>query len=134
MIFGTFVKWWYISRFFFHVSNFRFYGFSDWQKWQKNSPKQQKIMSVMLHISGTIHHMIVIYGTLKYNDNISRRFSIFFTSFFKCNKQLSLEWCCISSNGEIIAESCRWASNIKISILLKKGWLSYVRVSLKQEE
>ena len=29
----------------------------------KNGPKWQKILSVMLHISGIIHHMIVIYGT-----------------------------------------------------------------------
>ena len=33
-----------------------------------------------------------------------------------------------------MAESRRWVSNMKISILLKKGWFSYVRVSLKQEE
>ena len=36
--------------------------------------------------------------------------------------------------GEIMVESGRRVSNIKISILLKKGWFSYVRVSLKQEE
>ena len=28
----------------------------------KNGPKWQKILSVALNISGTIHHMIVIYG------------------------------------------------------------------------
>ena len=33
-----------------------------------------------------------------------------------------------------MAESRRSVSNIKISILLKKGWLSYVRVSMKREE
>ena len=33
-----------------------------------------------------------------------------------------------------MAESRRWVSNMKISILLKKGWFSYVRVTLKQEE
>ena len=33
-----------------------------------------------------------------------------------------------------MAESGRWVSNIKISILLKKGWFSNVRVSLKWEE
>ena len=33
-----------------------------------------------------------------------------------------------------MAESRRWVSNMKISILLKKEWFSYVRVSLKQEE
>ena len=32
----------------------------------------------MLHISGTIHHMIVIHGTHMENDNISRHFFFFF--------------------------------------------------------
>ena len=32
-----------------------------------------------------------------------------------------------------MSKSCRWVSNMKISIISKKGWLSYVRVSLKQE-
>ena len=35
-----------------------------------------------------------------------------------------LEWCCTNLWGEIIAESGWWVSNIKISILLKKGWFS----------
>ena len=38
----------------------------------KNGPEWQKILSLMLHISGTIHHMIVIFGTHVWNDNISR--------------------------------------------------------------
>ena len=38
----------------------------------KNSPEWQKILSVILHISGTIHHMIVIYVAHVWNDNISR--------------------------------------------------------------
>ena len=29
----------------------------------KNSPKWQIIMSVVLHISGTMYHMVFIYGT-----------------------------------------------------------------------
>ena len=29
----------------------------------KSGPEWQKIMSVSLHISGTVHHMIVIFGT-----------------------------------------------------------------------
>ena len=33
-----------------------------------------------------------------------------------------------------MAESGQWVSNIKISILLKKGWFVNVRVSLKWEE
>ena len=32
------------------------------RKKAKNDPEGQKILSVTLHISGTIHHMIVIYG------------------------------------------------------------------------
>ena len=32
----------------------------------------------MLHISGTIHHIIVIYGTLVQNDNISKGFFHFY--------------------------------------------------------
>ena len=33
-----------------------------------------------------------------------------------------------------MAESRRWVTNMKISILFKKQWSSYVIVSLKQEE
>ena len=40
-------------------------------KMTKN-PKWQKIMSVTLHISRTIYHVIVIYDTHVSNDNISR--------------------------------------------------------------
>ena len=48
--------------FFFIFSKFWFSG-SYWGKRAKNGPKWQKILSVMLHISRTIHHMIVIFGT-----------------------------------------------------------------------
>ena len=54
--------------------------------------------------------------------------------FSDVNKQPSLEWRCVNLKGEIMAESRRWVSNVKISIILKKGWFSYVRVSLKREE
>ena len=54
--------------------------------------------------------------------------------FSDVNKQSSLKWHCINWKGGIMAESGRWLSNIKISILLKKGWFSNVRVSLKWEE
>ena len=49
-------------------------------------------------------------------------------------KQPSLEWRCVNWQGETMAESGRWVSDIKISILLKKGWFSNVRASLKWEE
>ena len=43
----------------------------------KNGREWQKIMSVALHISGTILHLIVIYGANVESDNISR-------CFFQC--------------------------------------------------
>ena len=54
--------------------------------------------------------------------------------FSDVNKQPSLEWRCVNWKGEIMAESGRLVSNIKISILLKMGWFYNVRVSLKQKE
>ena len=33
-----------------------------------------------------------------------------------------------------MTEDHRWVSNMEMSILLKKAWSSYVRVSFKQEE
>ena len=50
------------------------------------------------------------------------------------NKQPSLEWHCIHFQGEIMGKSCRWVPNVAISILLKKGWFSFVRKSLKRDE
>ena len=42
--------------------------------------QNDKILSIMLHTSGTIHYMIVIYGRHVQNDDISRHF---FFQFFK---------------------------------------------------
>ena len=41
--------------------------------------QNDKILSIMLHISGTIRYMIVIYGRHVQNDDISRHF--FFSIF-----------------------------------------------------
>ena len=60
--------------------------------------------------------------------------TFYVTSFSDVNKQPSPEWRCVNWTGEIMVESSRWVSNIKISIILKKGWFSKVRVSLKWEE
>ena len=50
-------------RCFFHFfQGFDFLGFYRGKR-AKNDSKWQKIISVTLHISGTIHHMIVINGT-----------------------------------------------------------------------
>ena len=38
------------------------------------------------------------------------------------NNRPSMKWGCTDLQGETMAESCRWVSNIKISVLLKKGW------------
>ena len=47
---------------FFIFSSFWFFGLLGSVR-AKNCPKWQNILSVALNISGTIHHMIVIYGT-----------------------------------------------------------------------
>ena len=75
----TCVKWLYLQVFFLFFIILIFWVVRG-VKVQKNGPKWQKILSVMLHVSGTIHHIIVIYGTHVSNDNICR---CFFFHFFK---------------------------------------------------
>ena len=43
--------------------------------------QNDKILSVALQISGTIHHMIIIYGAHVWNVNIFRRFFSIFQNF-----------------------------------------------------
>ena len=50
----TYVNWWYLQVL---LSFFRKFERA------KNDPKWQKILSVLLHVSGTVHHIIVIFGT-----------------------------------------------------------------------
>ena len=47
---------------FFIFAKFLFFGLVG-GKSAKSGPKSQNVLSITLHISGTIHHMIVIYGT-----------------------------------------------------------------------
>ena len=74
-----------ISRVFFLFFNFIkivIFWVVRWIKGQKNGLKWEKIHSVTVHISGTIHHMIFIYAFMVYtNDNISRIFFFFFLFF-----------------------------------------------------
>ena len=63
---------------FFIFSNFWFCGLLVGWKGKKWPKMKKKILSVTLHISVTIHHMIVIYGTQVQNDNISSGFFCFF--------------------------------------------------------
>ena len=68
-----------ISPCFFYISSkFWFSGLLGRHKGKKQSKMRKKIPSVVLHISGTIHHMIFIYGTYIWNDDISRNFAHFF--------------------------------------------------------
>ena len=56
-------------------------------KGQKMVQNDKKILSVVLHISGTIHHMIFIYGTHKENGNILVLF------FFSCFQNFDFLGC-----------------------------------------
>ena len=47
-----------------------------------NVQNDKKILSVVLNISGIMHHMIIICGTKVQNDNISKRFIIFSKFWF----------------------------------------------------
>ena len=65
-------NFWYICvGIFFIFLKFWFFGLLGGKK-AKNGPNWQKFLSVMLHITGTIHQMIVIYGANVFNYNISR--------------------------------------------------------------
>ena len=80
MIFGTLVLN-DISRYFFHF--LEIFIFQVVRRGRgglkgKKLPKMTKIMSAALHISGIIHHMILINGTHVYKDNIYRCFFTFF--------------------------------------------------------
>ena len=48
----------------------------------KNGPKWQNFLSVSLRISGTVHHMIVIFGAHVLNDDVSRKFFHFSKFWF----------------------------------------------------
>ena len=71
---------------FFIFSKFWFCGLLVGWKGKKWPKMKKKFLSVTLHISGTIHHMIVIYGTQVQNDNISSGFFLFFrkSNFLGC--------------------------------------------------
>ena len=57
----TCVKWWYLQIFLLFFWNFDFQGYLRGKR-AKIGPKWEKILSVVLYISGTIH-MIFIYVT-----------------------------------------------------------------------
>ena len=77
MIFGTLVSNDDISRLFFIFDIFIIWA-GRGVKGQKMAQDDKKILSVALHISGTTHHMILIYGTHVKKDNMSKFFLHFF--------------------------------------------------------
>ena len=77
-IHGTHVEEDNISMFFFlHFTGVLFFGVSSGVKGQKMVQNDKKL-SVVLRISDSIYHMIVIFGTHLKNDDISRCFFHFF--------------------------------------------------------
>ena len=59
----TYAKWWYHQGFFSFFQNFDFLAVRGVKR-AKNSPKWEiTITSVTHHISGTVHHLIIIFGT-----------------------------------------------------------------------
>ena len=66
-------------------------------KGQKMVQNDKKILSVVLHISGTIHHMIFIYGTHKENGNI---LVLFFFHVFK----ILIFWVVMRVKGQKIVQ------------------------------
>ena len=76
-IHGTHVEEDNISMFFLHFAGVLFFAVSSGVKGQKMVQNDKKL-SVVLHISDSIHHMIVIFGTHLKNDDISRGFFHFF--------------------------------------------------------
>ena len=66
IIFGTLVQNDDISRRVFHFFKISIFWVVSGVKGQKVVQNDKKILSVVLHISGTIRYIIVIYGTLVY--------------------------------------------------------------------
>ena len=64
MIFGTLLLNDDISRLFFQFFEIFIFWAVSRVKGQKMAQDDKKILSVALHVSRTIYHMVVIYGTL----------------------------------------------------------------------
>ena len=69
----TSVKWWYFQVFFYFFK-ILFFQIVRRDKGQKMAQKDKKFVPRVLYISGSIHHMSVIFGTRVLNDDISRYF------------------------------------------------------------
>ena len=90
--------------FFKFIPNFYFWG-QWWGKKAKNGPKWQKIMSVIFHISGSIHHMIDFFSVHICKVMTSQ------DAFFIVLKF----WCSLLSGGY---KGKKWPKMTKISVSL----------------
>ena len=96
-------------------------------KGQKMAQNDKKILSSALHISGTIYHTFVIYGTLVYNDDVSSCFFHFFKTLIlrvvrgrrRCKGQKMVQ------NGKIFCLSCSISQESYII------WFSFVALMFK---
>ena len=111
----TCVKWWHLQAFLF-FQNFDFLGCSMGNR-AKNDPQLEKNVSVTLHISRTIHHMIFICGAQVWNDNISRRFFHFF--------KVLIFWVVTGVKGQKIVKMTKKCLSCSISQELYI-WLSFM--------
>ena len=80
----TCVKWWYLRNFFFIVLKFSFSGCYRGKSAKKRPKWKIAITSITRHISGTVKHMIMIFGTLVLNDDtlISPGIFLYFFQIF----------------------------------------------------
>ena len=109
---------------FFIFSKFLFFGCAREVKVEKMVQNDKKILSVVLSISGTIHHMIVIYITPVQNDNISGQFFYFFKILIfwvvrevkgqKWSKMIKYSVCCTPCLRNHTSCNCRlWYAFVK---------------------
>ena len=73
---------------FVHFFQILIFGVNSWVKGQKMAQNDEKL-SVALHTSGSIHHIIVIFGSHVLNNDISRCFFHFFSMIFQIVREVT---------------------------------------------
>ena len=96
-IYGTRVSSDNISGFFFHSFKTLILWVVRGVKEQKMAQNEKKNLSVTLHMPGTMHQMIAIYGTLVQNDEICR----YVFNFFK----ILIFWIVCGVKGQKMAKN-----------------------------
>ena len=79
----TYVKWWYLQAVSFIFSKFYFFELLGGKRAKSGPIWEITVTSVTHHISGPVHYLIIICGTLISNHDISGRFfHVFFILIF----------------------------------------------------